>query len=301
MDVGDHARAESYLGQIGYYRLSGYWYPARQTSVGADAAGDPIPVVGDQFRPGTTFQRAVDLYVFDKRLRLLMLDALERIEVSVRVQASLILSARDPFAHRDPNRLHGNFAKKVDPATNKTRHQAWLDQLDEITDRSKEEFVQRYRQKYSSPLPIWIAIELWDFGLLSHFVSGMTLADATALAARYGIPGGSLLMSWLRTLNHVRNTCAHHNRLWNRISTDLPKHPRQGAVPDLAHLFVDRLAQNRLYAAAAIAQYFMQTISPKSSWAARLRQHMATFPTGPGIVVGQAGFPNNWHQLPLWQ
>ena len=103
MDVGDHARAESYLGQLGYYRLSGYWYPARQTSVGADAAGDPIPVVGDQFRPGTTFQRAVDLYVFDKRLRLLMLDALERIEVSVRVQASLILSARDPFAHRDPH------------------------------------------------------------------------------------------------------------------------------------------------------------------------------------------------------
>ena len=232
-----------------------------------------------------------------------MLDALERIEVSVRVQASLILSARDPFAHRDPNRLHGNFAKKVDPATNKTRHQAWLDRLDEITDRSKEEFVQRYRQKYSSPLPIWIAIELWDFGLLSHFVSGMTQADATALAARYGIPDGPLLMSWLRTLNHVRNTCAHHNRLWNRISTDLPKHPltaRRSPRP-CPPLRRPPRAEPSLCCRGYRSVFFMQTISPKSSWAARLREHMVTFPTGPGIVVGQTGFPNNWHQLPLWQ
>ena len=51
MDVGDRARAERYLGQLGYYRLSGYWYPARQTSVGADAAGDPSQSSATNFVP----------------------------------------------------------------------------------------------------------------------------------------------------------------------------------------------------------------------------------------------------------
>jgi hypothetical protein len=47
--------------------------------------GKPQVIVEDDFRPGTTFQQVMNLYVFDKRLRLLFLDAIERVEVALRV------------------------------------------------------------------------------------------------------------------------------------------------------------------------------------------------------------------------
>lgn len=300
MAVTDRARAERYLARLGYYRLSGYWYPARDATFIVDANGNETRQVAETFRDGTTFERAVDLYVFDKRLRMMFMDALERIEVSLRVEAALQLSARDPFAHRDPAQLHGNFAKKRDSRTGRTRHQVWLARLDDITRRSKEEFVQRFQGKYTSRLPIWIAIELWDFGLLSHFLSGLRHVDQAQLAQRYGLPRAELLTSWVRTLNHVRNVSAHHSRLWNRVSTELPKMPRTGEVPLLEHIIADRALHNRVYAAAAITQYFMKLVSPSSTWGERLKQHVATFPAGPGIELRHAGFSGNWEKLPLW-
>lgn len=299
MIIADRARAERYLRRLGYYRLSGYWYPARQTTM-TIVNNKAVFVAEDTFRPGTTFERAVELYVFDKRLRLLFLDAIERIEVSLRVEAALLLTARDPLAHRNPNELHGNFAIRVDPILNCTRHADWLRRFDESASRSKEEFVKRFRSKYSTHLPMWIAIELWDFGQLSHFISGMKNADVAALAALYQLPRHELLSSWVRTINHVRNVSAHHSRLWNRVLTEIPKQLRPGEVPMLDHLTAAGSSRERIYVAAAIIQHLMGIISPRSTWAARFKALVATFPTGPGISLQHAGFSKDWEQLPLW-
>jgi hypothetical protein len=86
MIVSDDALAQAYLNKIGYYRLSGYWYPYRKSSqVGGKT------VVEDNFRDTTKFAEIVDLYVFDKKLRLLMLDIIERVEIALRVQITLQL------------------------------------------------------------------------------------------------------------------------------------------------------------------------------------------------------------------
>ena len=103
-----------------------------------------------------------------------------------------------------------------------------------------------------------------------------------------------MLQSWIRTLNQVRNVSAHHSRLWNRVSTDLPKSARTGTVPHLDHLFADRHSLNRVYAAAAITQHLMGIVSPTSRLRTRFKDLIATFPDGPGIKLRQAGFPANW-------
>lgn len=299
MQVNDRARAERYLRRLGYYRLSGYWYPARQTQL-IQVDGKPVFVAQDTFRPGTTFDRAVDLYVFDKRLRLLLLDAIERIEVSLRVEAALLMTARDALAYRNPSELHGNFAKRADPVTGRTRHDDWLRRFDESAARSKEEFVDRFRRKYSTPLPMWIAIELWDFGQLSHFISGMKVNDLSRLAAVYDLPRHDLLASWVRTINQVRNVSAHHSRLWNRVLTDIPKQLRAGELPALDHLTIAGAPRERLYVAAAIIQHFMHIVSPNSTWGQRFQTLVGTFPAGPGIALRHAGFPQDWEKLDLW-
>jgi abortive infection bacteriophage resistance protein len=150
MIVSDDALAQSYLTKIGYYRLSGYWFPYRVS-----------PAV-DQFRTGTKFSEIVDLYVFDKMLRLLMLDVIERIEIAFRVQVTLQLGKYGQHAHRDASVLHPNFAVKAHPTTGEVKHQKWLSLHDDSFDRSKEEFAKHFKTKYSGENPpIWIAAELW--------------------------------------------------------------------------------------------------------------------------------------------
>lgn len=71
LQINDQQRAEHYLAHINYYRLAGYCLPFE---------------AAHQFRPGVRFEDVIGLYVFDRELRLLVLDAIERIEVSVRTQ-----------------------------------------------------------------------------------------------------------------------------------------------------------------------------------------------------------------------
>jgi abortive infection bacteriophage resistance protein len=301
MEITDPAAAAACLGRIGYYRLSGYWYSSRKSHLLPDPnTGKPQLIVDDDFRPGTTFQQVMDLYVFDKRLRLLFLDAIERVEVALRVDIALLIGARDPWAHRDPKQLHGNFTKKINPIHGQTDYAKWLERLDQTFDRSKDEFVKHFKRKYpGEQLPIWIAIELWDFGMLSVFLSGMAIADREVLAAKYSLPRPALLTSLARNINNIRNMCAHHSRLWNRSPADQVSCPKAGEVPMLDHLTGE--AQSRIYATAAMLQYLLRTINPTSSWGHRLKQLFATFPTSDVNTIRQAGFPAGWEQLPLWQ
>lgn len=96
MDVPDEARAVRKLSQVGYYRLSGFWYACR-----TQAAGSNKPL--ESFLPGTCFDRIFELYLFDKRLRLLFLDAIERIEVSLKTRLAHELGRLDSQAHHNPD------------------------------------------------------------------------------------------------------------------------------------------------------------------------------------------------------
>jgi abortive infection bacteriophage resistance protein len=257
-------------------------------------------IVEDGFRPGTSFQRVMELYVFDKRLRLLLLDAIERVEVALRVDIALLIGARDPWAHRDPTQVHGRFLK-VDPRTGKSDHEKWLEKLDQLFERSREEFVKHFKRKYAGDKPpIWIAIELWDFGMLSVFLSGMKFADQVQLAAKYSLPRAELLTSAVRNLNHIRNICAHHSRLWNRSPADQIAPTKPGEIADLDHVAADLNAQSRIYSTSATLQFLLKTIHPGSSWGARLKDHCASFPVSPEIALSQGGFPVGWENLALW-
>jgi len=262
--------------------------------------GRPQLVVGDDFRAGTTFQTVMDLYVFDKRLRLLFLDAIERVEVALRVDIALLIGKHDPWAHRDSHQLHGRFLK-IDAWSGKSEHAKWLEKLDQSFDRSREEFVKHFKRKYAGDKPpIWIAIELWDFGMLSVFLSGMKFADQAQLAAKYGLPRAELLTSAVRNMNNIRNICAHHSRLWNRSPADQIAPTRVGEIADLDHLATNISAQSRIYATAATLQFLLKTIHPGSSWGARLRSHCADFPASPEIAITQGGFPAGWKKMALW-
>ncbi len=304
MEITDEDRAKACLSRIGYYRLSAYWYPNRKSETYTDPSdGRRKTRVLDDFRDGTHFSDALDFYVFDKKLRLLVLDALERVEVGIRTDIAILLGQHGSWAHRDPAKLHGNFARR--PAsrhTTDTKHDEWLSRLDSKFEKSREDFAKHFKQKYPNDVPpIWVAVELWDFGTLSHFFSGMTVADKDAIASQYGLPNGAMLETWLRTLNNVRNLCAHHSRLWNRNMAARPSWPSHGVVPRLNHLVGETLGLTRFYASAVILRWLLLKINPTSTWAERLIEHVATLPANPYVTLASAGFPENWTDQDIWK
>jgi abortive infection bacteriophage resistance protein len=302
MEIPDPAKASSCLERIGYYRLSGYWYPMRESQRVIQPDGSAKIKVLDQFRQGTDFSHIMDLYIFDKKLRLLLLDAIERIEVGIRVAIAIHLGAGDPLAHLNASKLDGKFCTVIRVNSGKTGHQEWTEKYKRQIRRSKEEFIKHFSQNYpNSELPIWIAIEVWDFGTLSFFLAGMKYADQRSIANKFGKIRPELLVSWVRAINGIRNACAHHSRVWNNPLVDVPKLPKSlKDDPLLHHVIGDRPAQTRSYAVAYSLQYLMRSVNPSSTWATRLKAHCKTFPANALIDLRQAGFPVGWEQLPLW-
>lgn len=269
--VDNDKAALNYLARIGYYRLSGYWYPLRVIDTETSLQQN-LPVRFDHFMPESYFEDVVKLYVFDKKLRLLALDALERIEMALRVDVAHLLGEKDPCAHMKPDCLHGNFAKKTikkGPNKGKTEHQMWLEKYETMLNRSRREpFIIHHRQKYNGSLPVWVAIEVWDFGLLSRLFEGMQYADKNRVAQKYGLTDGEQLAKWLKSLNFVRNVSAHHSRLWNINILELSARPT--GWPPINH--------SRPFMYFAIMAHLLAVICPNSSWTPRLIKLMDAFP-----------------------
>lgn len=147
---------------MGYYRLSGYWYPFRAS---LPQQGGPRLVL-DTFVQGTTLAQVVDVYEFDRKLRLLVMDGIERVEVSVRFHVGHVLGRRGAFAHADPDALDDDFAGRSivsPPALNtwmQTNHAQWLRRRQDEERRSKADFVKHFRAKYGPPLPVWLSPRL---------------------------------------------------------------------------------------------------------------------------------------------
>lgn len=312
MVIDDETRARTYLERIGYYRLSGYWFAFRERSEACcvwsaaeagkskkDKRVERLPL--DQFKPGASFQNAVDLYVFDKKLRLLAMDALERIEIALRVDLSHRLGERDRFAYLRADLFHPTFSQLLEPSSGLTKHHDWLSKQAALILRSKEEFIRHNREKYGLPLAIWVACEVWDFGSMSKLFGGMQEADQDRIAQRYGISNGRVFASWLRSLNYLRNVCAHHCRLWNRNMSEQPKLPPLAELPALQGFHGNSHRLARPFLPLCMAQHLMQHINPSSSWGQRLRDLLLKgFPdlNHLGLNLGGMGVDEDWEQRP---
>lgn len=309
MIVPDAAAAERWLNSVGYYRLSGYWYPYRLQVQPAGAA----PYRDDNFQAGTSFDRIVELYNFDRNLKLLVLDAIERVEVAMRVRVGHTLGRRGSYAHTDPSALSPEFIRVANPAQPPAHaewlgspHAKWLNKVAAEQSRSKEEFVKHFQRKYGGPLPVWVVTEILDFGGLSRLYEGLKQIDRDDIAAsfklidRSGAGLGSALVSWMKNLNYIRNCCAHHSRLWNRGIDVQLSHKHLQVVPALQHAASAGVAR-RVYASLAVLAYMLDQISPGSSWSAEVVAHIKTGLGALGHKDSEMGCPPGWTTEPLWR
>ncbi len=281
MTFADDSRAARVLLHINYYRLRAYWLPFevqnRPLSDGQEHA----------FKDATEFDSIVGLYVFDRRLRIMLLEAIERVEIAMRTHWAQVLAER-----------HGAHAYLNAQMFHKQNiYESCMKSLDEELARSKETFVQHYRDKYSLPTrpPIWAMCELLTLGQLSKWLNNVKLRnDRQAMAQRFDLDE-VVVCAFAHHLTHVRNLCAHHCRVWNRKLTftmTLPKRPSA-----LATQF-NSMEDRRIYNTLVMLAWTIRTISPDSTWPSRLR----------ALLVGRTaadlramGAPINWSNAEVWR
>ena len=307
MEITDQAQALEYLDRIGYYRLSGYWFACRQRSgnlILLEKGRKPKKIKTetialDVFKPGARFKDVIDLYVFDKKLRLLAMDALERIEISLRVDIAHTLGENNTFAYLEPQAFHKNFSYQLDQKTGLTPLHAWLNKQAMLINRSKEEFIRHHKEKYGLPLAIWVTCEIWDFGTLSTLYSGMHEQEQDKISNKYGISNGRVFASWLRSLNYLRNVCAHHCRLWNRNMIDQPKLPPSTELPWVTLFENNNHARARCFLSLSMTLHLVKIINPNSSWPDRITQHLKAFPnlSHLNLDLASMGAPANWEDM----
>ncbi len=295
LEISDDEAARRYLQRIGYYRLSAYLYPFRVFTLQQEpTTGKLVSIKEDRFVDKTHFVDAVNLYCFDKKLRLHMLDALERIEVALRVDIAYLLGERDTFAYKNIENFHPTFAKRRD------QHKRWLEKYDRLLKRSKEDFVKHYTKEHGPDLPIWVAVETWDFGAMSQLFAMMKVPDQIEIASRYGVSEFKVFSSWLRSLNYLRNLCAHHSRLWNRNIIDQPKLPERGTV-GWSDAYIGRAELiAKPFLLINIATHLVRSISTSTKWHERLIDLLGKFPeihSERKLSVEEMGLPEDWQNL----
>ena len=274
LGVTDAVRSEKYLNFIGYYRLSAYLYPLLQ-----------VPKDQHRYKSGATFEQALNLYRFDKKLRLLIFNEIEKIEVAVRsaiVNTGSELTGNS-FWITDCN----NFNDR-----NKFRHTMSL--IDAEMRRSREDFIEHFKQKYSDAYPpAWILAEVLPFGVITNIFSNIKTARIKkSIAQIFGLQVPPF-ESWLTIISLTRNSCCHHARVWNKQNTIRPMQPVRMTGAWLT-LPTDPL---RIYFNLCIIKYFLNVISPQNDMRDKLIQLLADFPDADPTAMG---VPTGWQQEPLW-
>lgn len=295
MVIDDPSAAAELLSAVGYYRLSGYWYPYRR-QIGPTQRDD-------QFVEGTTFATVVRLYDADRRLKLHVLDAIERVEIALRVMIGFTLGKRGAYAHLNGANLDGQFVRST--GRQPSKYDQWLTKLLSAQARSSEEFIVHFQRKYDGRLPVWVVTEILDFGSTAHLYRGLKAVDRNAIARELGVidqsglGNGHTLGNWLQVLNYVRNICAHHSRLWNRHLVYKIAARQLATIPELRHLSRPDVSHNRIYSTLCVLAFLLNRVG-QGDWLAPLRDLLTVEVPACGRNLAELGFPAGWAAHRPW-
>lgn len=282
--------ARQWLANVSYYRLSAYWHPARER----DAQGALL----DRFVPGTDFRDAADLYEADRKLRTLLHDGMERVEIALRTRLGAHLCTTGPLSYTDPHIFRPSFD-----------HTEWMRTARRRIDRAgrHNEAIKHYRDAYGGHYPFWVLAEVLDFSDASRLYQGLHAQTQREIAEDLGIhidlasltasqqsktKKQSPLVRWFEQLTIIRNTCAHHARLWNKSFAPAPTAALR-SCPDLAALPEGQ--SERLFGTLVVMSHLLRVTSPGTGWPQKAAQLLTTeFLTNPLVTTSALGISAGW-------
>ena len=258
--IGDEDKAKFILNNINYYRFSAYLIHFKKED--------------ETYKENITFEHIYNLYLFDKELRNILIDMLESIEISFRTYIAYTLAIK----HGSTGYLNKQCFKK------EKYFESFIKKLeDEKNNHKNKLFIKHHNEKYNGILPIWVAVEIMSFGTLSKLYSNMLPQDTAYIKRELCKVNHILVNSWLHSLTHLRNVCAHYGRIYN---TYLP--PIKVKKSDRNNVINDRQVFTYILA-------IKHLIADKNIWNDYFIKLQALFYKYDNYVELEfLGFPENW-------
>jgi len=158
--------------------------------------------------------------------------------------------------------------------------------------KKRETFLGHYFSKYATPTlpPSWMVSEVISLGRWSYVFSCIkNREDQKAISRVFGVHY-RILDSWMQSIVYLRNLCAHHNRIWNRIFVISPKKMK---------LLEQYFYYNTSFAAqATILNYLIKVITPDTHWGEKL---IRFFRNSENINIKNMGFSFDWFEHDFWK
>lgn len=285
----NESQAVESLQNISYYRLKGYWWDMQ------------TDYTQHTLKPNSYFEDIVERYNFDRHLRLILFDAIERIEIALRTKMIYHLSiSYGGLWHLNPALFEATTITLND-GTVKTIHQNTLDELQKEFNRSQEIFVKDHRNRYPNQnADAWKTLEVASMGTLSKLYKNLKhqLPEKAAIANEMGLNLHSELSSWLEAIAYVRNIIAHHSRLWSR---NMVKRPIDQLKNPISQWFVNPITDVQIKKPFLIISsmlYLCNMVTPGHQIKSKI---LDLFKTNPNVPIYKLGFLNNWQNEPLWK
>ena len=286
LNISNQTTAVNYLSNISYYRLRAYTYPFQNNR--DENANHSF------LRKDIHFEDIISLYCFDRRLRCLIFNAIEKIEIAFRTKVVYEYAMATNNSHWF-----------LDEALffEKDKYDKLLQDFNSEVARSNEDFVQHYKTKYNETQlpPAWMTLEVLSLGTLSRFYSSLKKSETkTSIAKSFGLPNPDFLVNWMHAISVLRNHCAHHSRIWNRRFTVISiRFPHNTSFPFMTKENFVNIRNNKLFAFISCIKYFLNIISPNSDFKKNLLQIIDE--GGALLQLRDMGFPENWQNLDVWK
>ena len=276
MLMDDERKVENYLMNIGYHRLSAYIYPFYKS-----------PKNDLQLKEGTKFEQVLTIYRFDKKLRILLFNEIEKIEVAI----------RSVLANVGCQELNDRYwITKLEYFANAEKFSQTLAVIEKELASSKEDYIEDFRHNYiESYPPAWMITEVLSFGNLNYIYSNIANNRLMKRIADYFGLKPQVFTSWLTVLANLRNMCCHHARVWNRDFALTPAEPRK-----VSNVWIDtsKINKRRIFYRLCIIRYFLSSISPNNNLGKKLSDLINQFPS---IDIDAMGFNERWREELLWK
>lgn len=273
--ITDEANALKQLRIISYFRLANYWKPME-----ADKTTH-------SFKPHSSFENAISLYYFDKKLRALLFSAIQSVEIAFRAAIIHHVSMKyGAFWFADKSLFTSEWMFKDN-----------LAHIEQELKRSKEDFINDHFIKYDNPTfpPVWKTLEIVSFGTLSKLYDNLADNSVKKVIAReLGLPQHIYLESWIKSIAALRNCVAHHARVWNRRYPVKPQLPKKLPAPWIGTQNVQPI---KLYAQLCCLAYLQDNIHPDNNFKQDLISLLDEYQNVDAIAMG---FPSNWQNSTLW-
>ena len=255
--------ARETLKYINYFRLSNYF--------------EPFSVNKNQYEEGTSFEKIMRIYEMDRKLRSILIAALEEIEIALRACISNFHALKyGALGYLNPNTF-----------THSHNHTSFISKMNYLVDCNEDrEFVKHYNSKYGGKFPLWVMAELFSFGTLAFFFKDMHSADKKTIANDYYGCSPSEMDNWIFCLNELRNYCAHYNRLYGNSFPILPKTPKDFEPQLKPDVFGYIIVMKQLY-------------HDRENWNERVVKPITRMLKNNSEIMrlSDIGFPENWEEL----